>query len=233
MMIRPAALALIGILSGLPIGLEARTQDPQTPAGGQAPEPAKPDTPAPEQPPPPPPAQVPEPPATKPPTSTQDLPAGQWVHTEQYGWVWMPYGKNYTHVPTDGETPYMYVYYPSDGWCWVIAPWIWGWGPSPYFGIGGPWGYGWWGNGFGMWYGFSYAYWGYGGCGVYHHGGWYYPPSGGHGGSRPLGPPWRGAPSGGASYAGAPRGGAAPYGSAPRGGTSYGGGAPRGGGVRR
>src|SRR5262245_9047257 len=34
---------------------------------------------------------------------------GQWVYTEQYGWVWMPYAQAYTYVPADGD-PMMYVY---------------------------------------------------------------------------------------------------------------------------
>ncbi len=232
MLIRPAAIALIGILGCLPVSLGAGAQDPQSRPEGQTPEPLKPAAPAPDQAPPSPPAQVPEPPTTQPSAATKDLPPGQWVHTDQYGWVWMPYGKSYSHVPAEGETPYMYVYYPADGWCWVVAPWVWGWGPQPYFGVAGPWGYGWWGNGFGMWYGFTgrYAYWGYGGSGIYRHGGWYYPPygsSGGHGGSRPLSPPWRGTPG----YGSAPRGGS--YGSAPSGGAVRGGAPMGGGGVRR
>jgi hypothetical protein len=26
---------------------------------------------------------------------------------------------------------------------WLAAPWVWGWGPYPYFGIRGPYGFGW------------------------------------------------------------------------------------------
>jgi hypothetical protein len=49
--------------------------------------------------------------------------SGQWVYTQQYGWVWIPYGDNYTDVPATGSgEPYEYVYYPAYGWCWVDAP---------------------------------------------------------------------------------------------------------------
>jgi len=69
--------------------------------------------------------------------------------------VWMPYGQAYTNVPTNGATPNMYVYYPSVGWCWMVAPWVWGWGPMPYFGVHGPKRFSWHGNGYGHWYGYK------------------------------------------------------------------------------
>lgn len=72
----------------------------------------------------------------QPPSPPPGVPAGQWVYTTQYGWVWMPYGQSYTYVPDDGD-PYMYVYYPSYGWNWVVAPWVLGWGPTPYWGTWG------------------------------------------------------------------------------------------------
>jgi hypothetical protein len=76
------------------------------------------------------------------------VPAGQWVYTEQYGWVWMPYGDSYSYVPPDGQgEPYEYVYYPSSGWTWVGAPWIWGYGAWPYFGVYGPGRFGWYSHG--------------------------------------------------------------------------------------
>src|SRR4030095_15965018 len=28
-------------------------------------------------------------------TTAQSAPAGQWVYTDQYGWVWMPYAQEY------------------------------------------------------------------------------------------------------------------------------------------
>ncbi len=38
----------------------------------------------------------------------------------------MPYRHSYVYLPPDGSTPNMYVYYPTVGWCWMVAPWIWG-----------------------------------------------------------------------------------------------------------
>ena len=74
--------------------------------------------------------------------------AGQWVFTEQYGWVWMPYSDAYTRVPSDGYgEPYMYVYGPDLGWSWLVAPWVWGLGPWPVFGIYGAAHFGWYAHG--------------------------------------------------------------------------------------
>jgi hypothetical protein len=95
---------------------------------------------APAQPPPAPPEETPPPPQPAPQAAADSrIPAGQWVYTQQYGWIWMPYGDAYTYSPTDGYgQPYMYVYYPAAGWTWVVAPWVWGGGPWPYFGAYGP-----------------------------------------------------------------------------------------------
>jgi hypothetical protein len=120
---------------------------------------------------------------------------GQWVYTEQYGWVWMPYGDKFTHVPPDGGVPNMYVYYPEAGWCWVIAPWLWGWGPRPYFGMLGPGFYGWWGVGLGRWFGFA---------GPYRHLGWEH--RGYWGGGR-----WITPGAGGRAWGGSFRGGAGAF----------------------
>jgi len=78
------------------------------------------------------------------PVRSQDVAAGQWVDTSEYGWIWMPYGDQYTHegVASDAS-PYAYAYYPSYGWMWLAAPWVWGWGTQPYFGSLGPAGFGW------------------------------------------------------------------------------------------
>ena len=75
---------------------------------------------------------------------SQDGASGQWVYTTEYGWLWMPYGDQYTHegVASDAN-PYTYAYYPSYGWMWLAAPWVWGWGGHPYFGPLGPGGFGW------------------------------------------------------------------------------------------
>ncbi|TMA77566.1 MAG: hypothetical protein E6J58_04995 [Deltaproteobacteria bacterium] len=79
------------------------------------------------------------PPATAAPQQT-----GQWVYTNQYGWVWMPYGQQYVDEGTYGaSSPYQYVYCVGVGWSWVAAPWLWGWGAYPYFGAWGPSHFGW------------------------------------------------------------------------------------------
>jgi hypothetical protein len=101
---------------------------------------------------PPPPEAVPAPPAQRPqPPAASQAPAraGQWVHTEQYGWIWMPYGDAYTYAPPDGYgEPYTYAYAPAYGWTWLVAPWVWGFGPWPYFGIDGPFFFAWYRHGF-------------------------------------------------------------------------------------
>ena len=75
-------------------------------------------------------------------------PGGQWIYTQQYGWIWMPYSDRYTYVPPDGYgEPYAYVYYPAHGWTWIAAPWVWGFGPWPYFGFYGAVGFDWYGHG--------------------------------------------------------------------------------------
>jgi hypothetical protein len=102
--------------------------------------------PAPAAEPPPPSAQPPPAPAT--PSVAAPTPAGQWVYTEQYGWLWMPYDSTYTRAPADAE-PYMFVYGPTLGWAWVAAPWVWGWGPIPYFGVYDGVRFSWWGHGWG------------------------------------------------------------------------------------
>jgi hypothetical protein len=86
-----------------------------------------------------------------PPAAAGTSPAGQWVYTNQYGWVFMPYGNAYTYAPTvAGGDPYQYVYYPSWGWRWIAAPWVFGIGPRPFFGVYGYARYGWYGH---PWYG--------------------------------------------------------------------------------
>jgi hypothetical protein len=96
---------------------------------------------------PPPPVAIPEPGLQQPQQEIQPpaVPSGQWVNTWQYGWVWMPYGAPYTAVY--GSQPVMYVYGPVFGWTWVAAPWVWGWGPWPYFGVAGYAHFCWYGHG--------------------------------------------------------------------------------------
>jgi hypothetical protein len=118
-------------------------------------EPTAPTPPPSETPPSPPPGAPPSPPAETPPPPSQapsaEAPArpGHWVYTHQYGWVWMPYADQYTYVPPNGYgVPYSYVYYPAYGWSWVAAPWIWGFGPWPYFGVGIAVNFGWYAAGY-------------------------------------------------------------------------------------
>ena len=147
-------------------------------AGAQTPGPdaySQPPTAQPQAAPPPPPATLPEPPAATAPAPSdevqaplvQEAPAapsgsGQWVYTGQYGWLWLPYGDAYTYSPAGVAAPDMYVYYPAFGWTWVAAPWVWGLGPRPFFGVYGFARFGWYGRGYGRWYGFAprYAGWG-------------------------------------------------------------------------
>ena len=88
--------------------------------------------------------QMPAPVPAQPLAQQQDA-AGQWVYTPQYGWLWMPYGTQYTYegAGDNQSQPYSYVYYPTYGWTWLAAPWVWGWGAYPYFGVAGPWNFGW------------------------------------------------------------------------------------------
>ncbi len=141
----------------------------------------EPPAPPPESAPPPPPATFAPPPqaarAAPPQAESVTLPPtdGQWVYTSQYGWVWMPYGARYTYLPVGGAVPDMYVYYPAFGWRWVVAPWVWGLGPQPYFGVHGVVRFTWWGRGFGRWYGFAPRYVGWGGRGYWGGGRWVAP----------------------------------------------------------
>jgi hypothetical protein len=107
---------------------------------------------------------------------------GQWVYTDQYGWVWIPYGSQYTYSPTiAGASPYQYVYYPSVGWSWLLAPWVFGWGVNPYFGVYGTTHFAWYGSR-------HYGGYGYYGRGYYpgYGGNRYYPGGSYYGGYRPA-----------------------------------------------
>lgn len=139
-----------------------------------------------------------------------ETPPGQWVYTQQYGWLWMPYGDGYTHVPQDDSgQPYMYVYGPALGWSWVVAPWVWGWGPYPYYGVYGPWRFAWYGWG-PRWHGSYYGYYGWRGGSGWRGG--YRAPYGGYGAVRPapVRPSYVAPPrvsGGGAAHVGRPVGG--------------------------
>jgi hypothetical protein len=89
-----------------------------------------------------PPAYYPAPAAV---TVAAPAPSGQWVYTNQYGWVWMPYGANYTYV-TAHDVAFTYAYYPHFGWRWIAAPWVMGMGPSPRWGHHGPVHFAWYGH---------------------------------------------------------------------------------------
>jgi hypothetical protein len=104
------------------------------------------------------PGELPPAPPAQPPAAPQPqvqaqvaapVPPGQWVYTQQYGWIWMPYADAYTRVPANGYgEPYAYVYYPAyQTWTWLAAPWVWGIGPWPVFGAYGAVGFGWYGHG--------------------------------------------------------------------------------------
>ncbi|MGD1149428.1 MAG: glycine zipper domain-containing protein [Thermoanaerobaculaceae bacterium] len=111
---------------------------------------AQPSAPEPGGSPPTPPAMTATPPVSGSPVQQPAAPPGEWAFTQQFGWVWMPYGAQYTFT-TDYERgdPYMYVYYPAAGWTWVEAPWLWGWGPIPFFGVSHGVRFGWYGHGWG------------------------------------------------------------------------------------
>lgn len=153
---------LMGTLTLLTLAVQAGApqEAPKTPPPTETKEgqPSRPPDRAPDNPPPPPPADPPKPPPASQAERQPERAGGQWVYTEQYGWVWMPYGDRYTHVPPDGAPPSMYVYEPEVGWCWVVAPWLWGWGPMPYFGVMGYRHYAWFGIGLGRWHGFGGHY---------------------------------------------------------------------------
>jgi hypothetical protein len=134
--------------------VEARASDSEATTSSTPPDAAvvsPPSVAAPREAPPTPPDPVP-PPSEQPPPGAHPnaAPPGGWVYTQQYGWVWMPYGDAYWYVPPNGYgQPYQYIYYPTGGWVWVAAPWIWGIGPWPWFGVVRPARFGWYA--FGWW----------------------------------------------------------------------------------
>jgi hypothetical protein len=88
--------------------------------------------------------------ATAPAPAVPAVPAqGQWVYTDQYGWIWVPEGSTTVYVQ---EQPYVYLYTPTYGWTWYGSPW----GPGRYY--YGPWVHHVWGA-----------------PRVWHRGGWYAP----------------------------------------------------------
>jgi hypothetical protein len=81
---------------------------------------------------------------TVPATSAVAMPAGQWVYTQEYGWLWMAYDREYAHVDENtarfgySAVAHAYVYRPVSGWRWGLAPWVLRFGPIPYWGASGP-----------------------------------------------------------------------------------------------
>jgi hypothetical protein len=75
-------------------------------------------------------------PVEAPPPYAQGLAStqGQWVWSDQYGWMWVP--AEATPLEVQGE-PYVYLYTRSYGWTWFDSPWGWygpagGWGARAY-----------------------------------------------------------------------------------------------------
>jgi hypothetical protein len=180
---RIAFLSLL--LAALPARVLPQPAPPPPPdqpfAEGQAPA----EAPPPQAPPPMPMEAQPPPPAEMAPQAAP-APAGQWVYTTQYGWLWIPYGQQYTFVPGDPRVfPDQYVYYPVYGWRWVVAPWVYGYGPAPYWGAPGVRFFAWYSH---PWFKVG-GYWGWGGYrGWGRYQGWVGPRAWGARG-------WRGAPA--------------------------------------
>jgi hypothetical protein len=135
---------LIGVLIAAATTIStAGFAQPQSPYPGSLPPP-------PSMPEPPPPPQAPAPSYTYAPpapaaTVAMAAPAGQWVYTDQYGWIWMPYDADYTSV-AGPDVAYTFVYRPRLGWRWVTAPWVLGLGPTPSWGRLGPAHFAWYGH---------------------------------------------------------------------------------------
>ena len=125
-------ISILLLSLALATGAVAQTQPPNPPPSSQPPPPPAATPPAAQPIEPPPPGAI-----TAPPPSPSASVGGEWVYTTQYGWIWMPYDQQYTHVLGDSGTAYEFVYYPSFGWRWVVAPWVFGIGPGPHF-IHGP-----------------------------------------------------------------------------------------------
>jgi hypothetical protein len=144
-------IGMLGVAWGRAAHAAARAIPPPTVSNTQSPGPP------PQEPPPPPTTQIPPPPHTQPiePSPADwnpqampvtSVPAGQWVYTAQYGWLWMPYDAAYTQVVPDAALAYTFAYYPAFGWRWVVAPWVLGLGVVPRWGALGPNHFAWYGR---------------------------------------------------------------------------------------
>jgi hypothetical protein len=181
---------ILVVTSSLLASASARAQgQAPAPAPGAGPDavptsPLQPPGPPPKETPPPPAAGIPAPPhaqpiepprAAPPPQPAAPAPAqppGQWVYTHQYGWLWIPHAQQYTYVVPSAALAYEYVYYPTFGWRWVVAPWVLGFGVAPYWGALGPSPFIWYTR---PWFRVTIPYYPYRGPG------WRHPPAGGHG----------------------------------------------------
>ena len=77
--------------------------------------------------------------------SAVPMPSGQWVFTQEYGWLWTAYEQMYAQVVENtarrfgySAVAYQCAYHPAFGWRWVVAPWILRFGAVPYWGALGP-----------------------------------------------------------------------------------------------
>src|SRR5215813_1986269 len=105
--------ALVGAQVSPPVNAPAAPVQPREPVEPEPGAPTSTEPPPPESAPPPPPAGVSAPPEpTAPPQAERvNVPPtdGQWVYTAQYGWLWMPFGQQFIHVPQGGAPPQMFV----------------------------------------------------------------------------------------------------------------------------
>ncbi len=146
----PRGLVPAGLLAAPSPNASNQAPPTSQPYPGYGDSEVEPPTPPPGNSPPPPPAGAPAPPASEIGAVPPPAPAGEWVFTEQYGWVWMPSSPAYTFTPDyEYGDPYMYVYYPAVGWTWVDAPWLWGWGPMPFVHVTAGVHFTWYGHGWG------------------------------------------------------------------------------------
>ena len=119
----PAAVLIASVAARAETPAATSSPSAAPPTAAQAP--LQPPAPAPKETPPPPATQAPPPPHAQPieppaaenaprsPAPAPAPPAGQWVYTRQYGWLWMPYEQAYTYVVPDAALAYMFVYYPN------------------------------------------------------------------------------------------------------------------------
>jgi hypothetical protein len=132
------ALAVAQTPGTMPPPSESAPPENLPPPPSETPPPPSAEPPPPPQASAPPQQMAPPPPQAAPAPQPAGAPPGQWVWTTQYGWLFIPYARNYTYVSGDPQVyPEQFVYYPVYGWRWVISPWVYGYGPQPRWGPGG------------------------------------------------------------------------------------------------